>query len=104
MAKTDDLSGIPRYLQIARMVESDIRSGRLEPGNPAPSRNYLAAGPSSLEPLLPARKGGSQMSPVPVMITAAPPSDGDDISFIDDVDSLGSAEAMLGCGDDNPYN
>jgi DNA-binding GntR family transcriptional regulator len=42
MAKIDDLSGIPRYLQIARIVEADIRSGRLEPGNPAPSRNFLA--------------------------------------------------------------
>lgn len=45
------------------------------------------------------------MSPVPVMITAAPSVDeGEDIAFIDDVDALGSAEVMLGCGDDNPYN
>ena len=44
------------------------------------------------------------MSPVPVMITAAPHADGGDISFIDDVDALASAEAMLGCGDDNPYH
>jgi hypothetical protein len=44
------------------------------------------------------------MSPVPVMITTAPRAEGDDVSFIDDVDALGSAEAMLGCGDDNPYN
>jgi GntR family transcriptional regulator len=38
----DDLSGIPRYMQIARALESQIRSGELEPGQPAPSRNYLA--------------------------------------------------------------
>jgi len=38
----DDMSGIPRYLQIAHAIESDIRSGRLEPGHPAPSRDYLA--------------------------------------------------------------
>jgi hypothetical protein len=44
------------------------------------------------------------MSLVPVMITAATRDEGEDISFIDDVDALGSAEAMLGCGDDNPYN
>ena len=44
------------------------------------------------------------MSPVPVMITSTPPAEGDDISFIDNVDTLGSAEVMLGCGDDNPYH
>ena len=43
------------------------------------------------------------MSPVPVMITTAPVED-DDISFIDDIDALAGAEAMLGCGDDNPYH
>ena len=36
------------------------------------------------------------MSPVPVMITATPRIEGDDISFIDNVDTLGSAEVMLG--------
>ena len=43
------------------------------------------------------------MSPVPVTITAAPRAEGDDVTFIDDIDTLGSAETMLGCGDDNPY-
>ena len=38
----DDLSGVPRYLQIARIVESGIRSGTWTPGNPVPSRNALA--------------------------------------------------------------
>ncbi len=38
----DDLSGIPRYLQIARAIESEIRAGRWEPGKPVPSRNDLA--------------------------------------------------------------
>ncbi len=40
--KLDDLSGIPRYLQIARAVEAEIRAGTYAPGQPAPSRNYLA--------------------------------------------------------------
>lgn len=44
------------------------------------------------------------MSPVPVMITTAPPAEDDDISFIDDIDALAGAEVMLGCGDDNPYH
>ena len=44
------------------------------------------------------------MSPVPVVITARPRAEDDDISFIDDVDALGGAEAMLGCGDSTPYN
>jgi hypothetical protein len=38
------------------------------------------------------------------MITPAPQAEGEDIAFIDDVDALGSAAVMLGCGDDNPYN
>ena len=38
----DDMSGIPRYLQIARVVESEIRSGIWTPGSRAPSRNDLA--------------------------------------------------------------
>lgn len=38
----DDLSGVPRYLQIARAVEAEIRSGQWSPGNAAPSRNDLA--------------------------------------------------------------
>ena len=44
------------------------------------------------------------MSPVPVMITVAPHPENEDVSFIDDVDALASAETMLGCGDDNPYH
>jgi hypothetical protein len=43
------------------------------------------------------------MSPVPVVITARPRAEDSDISFIEDVDALGGAEAMLGCGEDNPY-
>jgi GntR family transcriptional regulator len=38
----DDLSGVPRYLQIARAVEGEIRSGALEAGKSAPSRKVLA--------------------------------------------------------------
>ena len=38
----DDLSGVPRYLQIARAVETEIRSGQWAPGGRAPSRNDLA--------------------------------------------------------------
>jgi GntR family transcriptional regulator len=38
----DDLSGVPRYLQVARVVESEIRSGTWEVGNPIESRNQLA--------------------------------------------------------------
>lgn len=37
----DDLSGIPRYRQIAAIVEREIRSGQWEPGSPAPSRTVL---------------------------------------------------------------
>jgi hypothetical protein len=43
------------------------------------------------------------MTPVLMTITA-PPRDDADVSIIDDIDVLGSAEAMLGCGNDNPYN
>lgn len=38
----DDLSGLPRYVQVARIVESEIRSGKWQPGKPAPSRQQLA--------------------------------------------------------------
>lgn len=41
-SELDDLSGIPRYMQIARVIETEIRSGMWEPGHPAPSRNQLA--------------------------------------------------------------
>jgi hypothetical protein len=42
------------------------------------------------------------MAPVPVTITTTPRDS--DVSIIDDIDALGSAEAMLGCGNDNPCN
>ena len=38
----DDLSGVPRYLQVARVIESEIRSGSWSPGQPIQSRNQLA--------------------------------------------------------------
>src|SRR6202035_2520993 len=38
----DDLSGIPRYLQVARVIEAEIRAGQWMPGNAVPSRNQLA--------------------------------------------------------------
>jgi GntR family transcriptional regulator len=38
----DDLSGIPRYLQVARIVEAEIQAGQWVPGQPVPSRNQLA--------------------------------------------------------------
>jgi hypothetical protein len=44
------------------------------------------------------------MSPFPVMITTTPRAEGEDVIFIDDIDTLASAEVMLGCGDDNPYH
>jgi DNA-binding GntR family transcriptional regulator len=37
----DDLSGIPRYLQVARAIEAEIRAGQWTPGNAVPSRNQL---------------------------------------------------------------
>jgi DNA-binding GntR family transcriptional regulator len=37
----DDLSGVPRYLQVARLVESEIRNGTWQPGKPVPSRADL---------------------------------------------------------------
>jgi DNA-binding GntR family transcriptional regulator len=38
----DDLSGVPRYLQVARVIEAEIRGGQWTPGNSVPSRNQLA--------------------------------------------------------------
>lgn len=38
----DDLSGIPRYLQIARIVEAEIRDGTWEAGKPIQSATVLA--------------------------------------------------------------
>jgi hypothetical protein len=43
------------------------------------------------------------MGAVPVQITATPSAGDEDITFVDDVDSLSSTEVMLGCGNDNPY-
>jgi DNA-binding GntR family transcriptional regulator len=41
-SELDDLSGIPRYVQIARVLEAEIRSGQWESGRPAPSRAQIA--------------------------------------------------------------
>ncbi len=38
----DHYSGVPRYLQIARVIESEIRSGEWAPGDPAPSRAQIS--------------------------------------------------------------
>jgi hypothetical protein len=43
------------------------------------------------------------MTVVLAQLTQAPRAEDGDIRVIDDIDALGSAEAMLGCGDDNPY-
>jgi GntR family transcriptional regulator len=41
-SELDDLSGIPRYVQIAKAVEAEIRAGTWPSGQPAPSRVQLA--------------------------------------------------------------
>ena len=38
----DDLSGVPRYLQVARTIEAEIRAGQWVPGQAVQSRNQLA--------------------------------------------------------------
>ena len=38
----DDLSGLPRYKQVAGLLESEIRAGQWEPGKRVPSRQQLA--------------------------------------------------------------
>ena len=38
----DDLSGVPRYLQVARLIEAEITAGQWPPGAAVPSRNQLA--------------------------------------------------------------
>jgi hypothetical protein len=43
------------------------------------------------------------MGAIRVEIATTPSAEDADISFVDDVDSLGSTEVMLGCGNDNPY-
>src|SRR5260370_189691 len=40
--RADDLSGVPRYLQVARIVEAEIRAGQWSPGQAVQSRNQLA--------------------------------------------------------------
>ena len=37
----DDLSGVPRYLQVARIIEREIIAGTWEAGSPVPSRIAL---------------------------------------------------------------
>jgi DNA-binding GntR family transcriptional regulator len=37
----DDFSGVPRYLQVARILEREIRSGTYPEGLPVPSRITL---------------------------------------------------------------
>jgi GntR family transcriptional regulator len=37
----DDLSGVPRYQQVALILEREIRAGTWEPGKPIPSRIQL---------------------------------------------------------------
>jgi DNA-binding GntR family transcriptional regulator len=37
----DDYSGVARYIQIAKIVEREIRNGTWEVGKPAPSRSQL---------------------------------------------------------------
>ena len=38
----DDLSGMPRYLQVAKIIEAEIRAGIWQTGNATPSRETLA--------------------------------------------------------------
>jgi GntR family transcriptional regulator len=38
----DDLSGVARYLQVAKIVEAEIRAGKWKPGQAAPSRVQLS--------------------------------------------------------------
>jgi len=37
----DDLSGVPRYLQAARIIEREIQAGTWPEGSPVPSRLQL---------------------------------------------------------------
>ena len=38
----NDLSGVPRYIQIARVLEREIRDGTYEVGQPVASRHQVA--------------------------------------------------------------
>jgi GntR family transcriptional regulator len=40
--RIDDTSGIPRYVQVARIVERGIRAGVWKPGSPVPSGLQLS--------------------------------------------------------------
>ena len=41
MTELDDLAGIPRYVQVARIIETEIRAGVWNPGSPVPSQVQL---------------------------------------------------------------
>jgi GntR family transcriptional regulator len=41
-SELDDLSGKPRYLQIALIIESEIQSGSTEIGDPIPSQVQIS--------------------------------------------------------------
>jgi hypothetical protein len=40
---------------------------------------------------------------VAVEIQPRPQVEGDEIEVVDDLDEISSTEAMMGCGEDNPY-
>lgn len=42
MTELDDLAGIPRYVQVARFLETEIRSGVWKPGSVIPSQVQLS--------------------------------------------------------------
>jgi GntR family transcriptional regulator len=42
MKDIDDLAGIPRYIQVARIIENEIRTGIWKPGGVIPSQNQLS--------------------------------------------------------------
>lgn len=41
MEELDDLAGIPRYVQVARIIEAEIRAGVWNPGSSIPSQLQL---------------------------------------------------------------
>lgn len=43
------------------------------------------------------------MGPTPVEITLRSNAEEEEIAILDNVDDISSTDAMLGCGDDNPY-
>ena len=42
MTELDDMSGVPRYRQVAAILEREIRDGTWRPGNAIPSQTQLA--------------------------------------------------------------